>query len=386
MKITLTSEVVRDKYTDYVRDAYDLDIGERNAVDIPVNFNPDTMTGWNVGLICGASGSGKTVIINRLGGASEARFDNAKSVIGNFENIAPEEAAKVLCAVGLSSVPTWVRPFNVLSNGERYRAELAWILAHAKDGETIRIDEYTSVVDRNVAKAMSHALQKYVRANGLKIILAACHYDIIEWLRPDWIYDLNKGGVLERGDCLPRPTISLRIYRTEPDTWRIFKKHHYMSQELNEAATCFVAEWDDRPVAFCAVLPLPNGALKNAVRESRTVVLPDYQGIGIGSTLTDTIGGIYAASGYTLYSKIVNPALGLHRERSPLWAATGHNEKSRDLDSFVDSNGRRYFSRKSYCHKYVGPPVPGYENLIQPIEKMRKAKSLEGQLSLFENF
>lgn len=386
MKITLTSEVVRDKYTDYVRDAYDLDIGERNAVEIPVNFNPDTMTGWNVGLICGASGSGKSVIINRLGGASEARFDNAKSVIGNFENIAPEEAAKVLCAVGLSSVPTWVRPFNVLSNGERYRAELAWILAHAKDGETIRIDEYTSVVDRNVAKAMSHALQKYVRANGLKIILAACHYDIIEWLRPDWIYDLNKGGVLERGDCLPRPTISLRIYRTEPDTWRIFKKHHYMSQELNEAATCFVAEWDDRPVAFCAVLPLPNGALKNAVRESRTVVLPDYQGIGIGSTLTDTIGGIYAASGYTLYSKIVNPALGLHRERSPLWAATGHNEKSRDLDSFVDSNGRRYFSRKSYCHKYIGPPVPGYENLIQPIEKMRKAKSLEGQLSLFENF
>lgn len=386
MKITLTSEVVRDKYTDYVRDAYDLDIGERNAVEIPVNFNPDTITGWNVGLICGASGSGKSVIINRLGGASEARFDNAKSVIGNFENIAPEEAAKVLCAVGLSSVPTWVRPFNVLSNGERYRAELAWILAHAKDGETIRIDEYTSVVDRNVAKAMSHALQKYVRANGLKIILAACHYDIIEWLRPDWIYDLNKGGVLERGDCLPRPTISLRIYRTEPDTWRIFKKHHYMSQELNEAATCFVAEWDDRPVAFCAVLPLPNGALKNAVRESRTVVLPDYQGIGIGSTLTDTIGGIYAASGYTLYSKIVNPALGLHRERSPLWAATGHNEKSRDLDSFVDSNGRRYFSRKSYCHKYIGPPVPGYENLIQPIEKMRKAKSLEGQLSLFENF
>jgi len=383
MRITLTSEVMRDKYTDYVRDAYDLDIGERNAVDIPLNFNPETMTGWNVGLICGASGSGKTVIINRLGGASEARFDNAKSVIGNFDNIAPEEAAKVLCAVGLSSVPTWVRPFNVLSNGERYRAELAWILAHAKEGEAIRIDEYTSVVDRNVAKAMSHALQKYVRAKGLRIILAACHYDIIEWLRPDWIYDLNKGGVLERGDCLPRPTIPLRLYRTEPDTWRIFKKHHYMSQDLNEAATCFVAEWDDRPVAFCAVLPFPNGALKNAVRESRTVVLPDYQGIGIGSTLTDTIGGIYAASGYTLYSKIVNPALGLHRERSPLWAATGHNEKSRDLDSFVGHNGRRYLSRKSYCHKYIGPPVPGFEDLILPIEKLRKAKSLEGQLPLF---
>lgn len=382
-KITLTSEVARDKYTDYVHKAYDLDIGERNVVDIPFNLHPDSMSDWNVGLICGASGSGKSVIMERLGGSSVAHFDNSKSLIGNFDNMQPEEAAKVLCAVGLSSVPVWVRPFNVLSNGERYRAELAWILAHAKEGETVRIDEYTSVVDRNVAKAMSHALQKYVRSKGMKIILAACHYDIVDWLRPDWIYDLNKGGVLERGDCLPRPSISLRLYRTEPNTWRIFKNHHYMSQELNEASSCFVAEWDGRPVAFRAVLPFPNGALKNAVRSTRTVVLPDYQGIGIGGWLADTIAGIYASIGFTLYTKTVNPAIGLHMEHSSSWQATGHNEKERNLDNFVDNNGRRYFSRKSYCYKYVGEPIYGFENLLQPIEKLRKEKSLEGQLSLF---
>ena len=76
------------------------------------------------------------------------------------------------------------------------------LVSKAKEGEIIFVDEYTSVVDRNVAMAMSNALQKYIRKNKKRIILATCHYDIFEWLRPDWIYDLNKGGVLEKGDYL----------------------------------------------------------------------------------------------------------------------------------------------------------------------------------------
>ena len=381
--ILLKNSVEQDQYTEYVKEAYDLDSNQANEVQIPFNLHIDRLGDWNIGLIVGPSGSGKSVILERLGGATTAMFDDTKSVISNFDNISPSEAAKTLCAVGLSSVPTWVRPHKTLSNGERYRAELAWILAHANDDEIIRVDEFTSVVDRNVAKSMSFALQKYVRRNNKRVILAACHYDIIEWLRPDWIYDLGKGGVLERGDCLQRPSIPLRLYRTEPNTWRIFQRHHYMSQELNEAASCFVAEWDGHPVAFRAVLPLPNGALKNAVRSTRTVVLPDYQGIGIGGWLADHIAGIYASIGLTLYTKTVNPAIGLHMEHSSLWEPTAHNEKKRQLDNFVDKNGRRYFSRKSYCYKYIGPPIYGFEELLKPIDQMRKEKSLEGQLSLF---
>ena len=380
--IVLTSPVHRDSYIDYIKDAYDLDAGERNVVQIPFNLRVDQMSDWNIGLIVGPSGSGKSVILGQLGGGQEAHFDNSKSVISNFENLEPQDAANILCAVGLSSVPTWVRPFNVLSNGERYRAQLAWILAHAHEGETIRIDEYTSVVDRNVAKSMSFALQKYVRAKGLRIILAACHYDILEWLRPDWIYDLGKGGVLERGDCLQRPSIPLRLYSTEPDTWRIFKRHHYMSDSMNEAASCFVAEWDGRPVAFHAVLSFPSGTVKNAVRASRTVVLPDYQGVGIGSTLTDTIAGIYASVGLTMYTKTVNPALGLHRERSPYWEGTVFNRRMRN-DAEPSKRFKHFFIRESYCHKYIGPPIYGFENLVGPIDQMRRAKALEGQLSLF---
>lgn len=383
-KIVLKSQVAQDEYTDYVRDAYDLSVEAVSTVEVPFNLNLNTLGEWNVGLICGASGSGKSQVLNQLGGGMTAQFDNSKSVIGNFENMSPKDAANVLCAMGLASVPAWIRPFRVLSNGEKYRAELAYIVAHAGEGEIIRMDEFTSVVDRNVAKAMSYALQRYVRENHKKIILAACHYDIIEWLQPDWVYDLNKGGVLERGDCLRRgrPSISLRMYRTEPDTWRIFAKHHYITAEMNEGASCYCFEWEDKLVGFCSVLANPAKGLTNGWRISRLVVLPDFQGLGIGRHIAEIVSGIYKDRGGKMYIKTVNPRLGEYFEKSPLWRATGYNGRSRA----VQNGGGKYanrLTRASYCFEYVGDAVKGFSGLAEPIERMRKLKSLEGQMSLW---
>ena len=59
-----------------------------------------------------------------------------------------------------------------------------------------RIDEFTSVVDRTVAASCSVAISKYIRKKGLsKIILATCHYDVVDWLEPDWIFDTANGGL-----------------------------------------------------------------------------------------------------------------------------------------------------------------------------------------------
>ena len=98
--------------------------------------------------------------------------------------------------------------------------------------------------------------------------------------------------------------------------------------------------------------------------------------------MTDTIAAIYASVGLTMYSKTVNPAMGLHRERSPYWEGTAFNHKTR-LDVEPSKRFKHYFERESYCHKYVGPPLYGFENLVAPIDQMRKAKALEGQLTLF---
>jgi len=52
-------------------------------------------------------------------------------------------------------------------------------------------DEFTSVVDRQVAQTTSLAVNKAVRKMGKKFIAVSCHYDIVDWLEPDWVFDTN---------------------------------------------------------------------------------------------------------------------------------------------------------------------------------------------------
>ena len=392
-QIVLKSNVVQDEYTDYIENNFDLHISDTCTVLIPNKLNlSDLHNDWNVGVICGASGSGKSTILRhickQITGMSiipQPKFDNNKTLIANFSNMSPKEATLLLSQMGLASVPTWIRPYNVLSNGEQYRAQLAKLVADNNENEIIFVDEYTSVVDRNVAMAMSNALQKYIRRVNKRIILATCHYDVFDWLRPDWIYDLNKGGALLRGDYLrrQRPKIELSVFRTTCDTWERFKKYHYMTNALNEAATCFVFTWNNKLVAFYSILPLPNGSYKNAYRGHRLVVLPDFQGFGIGSKVSEWVGGILLNDGKTLYCKTVNPALGIYRQNSPLWKQTGKYMKPEKAERCEKSyNMMGGLTRPSFCHKYVGEPISGFEDLLLPIDKVRYNNSMKGQLAL----
>ena len=115
-----------------------------------------------------------------------------------FPQLSEKEVTELFCSVGLSSVPTWLRKPNELSNGEKARLDLCWLLANYGDNEIILCDEFSSVVNRMAAHSMSYALQRFVRKHNKKIILASCHFDIVEWLRPDWIFNLNKEGEIER--------------------------------------------------------------------------------------------------------------------------------------------------------------------------------------------
>ena len=176
--IKMTSKIKNDKYTEYVYDAFDIQNKEETTVEVSFNLSEAKDFDWNVGVIYGSSGSGKTTILKRIGELSKSNFAKDKSLISNFEWLEPKEASMLLSSMGLSSVPTWLRPFHLLSNGEQFRAELAYKVASAKDNEVILIDEFTSVVDRDVAKSMSFAVQKYVRKHNKRMILASCHYDV----------------------------------------------------------------------------------------------------------------------------------------------------------------------------------------------------------------
>lgn len=384
--ITLTSQVNKDIYTEYISEAFDLHVGDVCTTNIPLNLNIDKNSDWNIGIICGASGSGKSSILKHLakGNIITPTFDNTKALISNFDNLEPKDATMLLSSMGLASVPTWIRPYNVLSNGEKYRAELAKIVSESNN-EIIFIDEYTSVVDRNVAKSMSYALQKYIRRNNKKMIIATCHYDIFEWLQPNWIYDLNKGGVLEQCDYLRqgRPKIELQVFRTTSDTWSWFKKHHYMTHDLNKSCISIVFTWENKLVAFDSILPLPSGTMKNAYREHRLVVLPDFQGMGLGSKISEFIGGILKYQGKTLYTKTVNPSLGEYRNYSHNWQGTAHNNKSRSQKDCERNKKGGVLTRISYCHKYIGEPICGYEQLLRNVDDIRYENKYKGQLTLF---
>ena len=381
----LKSKVFRDTYTEYVEKAFDLKKSDFATTSVPELKTNRLPSDWKIGVICGASGSGKSTILRSLGEVKTPIFDNSKSVLSNFAPMQPEEAAKLLSSMGLASVPSWIRPFSTLSNGEQYRASIAKVVS---ENELSLIDEYTSVVDRNVAKSMSNALAKFVRREGNKrIILATCHYDILDWLQPDWIFDLNKGGTLERGDYLQRPRVQLQVYRTTPDTWDLFKKHHYMTSQLNPSAQCLIFAWENKLVAFASIIPLFGRGLENSVRFHRIVVLPDFHGLGIGKAITNFTAAIYKSTGKRVYIKTINPRLGEYFKVSNDWKMTSHSGKFRTDLTHSDPkkfNVGCHQSRVSYCAMYTGEPIFGCENLTLPIDKLRYDISMEGQLSLFD--
>lgn len=148
-------------------------------INIPVNYK--------IGVIVGSSGSGKSTLLKNFGVENIPEWDGTKSIVSHFDS--PDDAINKLGAVGLNTIPSWYKPYHVLSNGEKFRADLARKLT-----SYAVIDEFTSVVDRNVAKAASVSLTRYVKNNNItNIVLSTCHRDILEWLEPDWVIDTDTG-------------------------------------------------------------------------------------------------------------------------------------------------------------------------------------------------
>ena len=147
---------------------------------------------WNIGLIVGASGTGKTTIAKELfENVMIENFEyNSKSVIDDMpKNKSVEEITKIFYSVGFSSVPSWLKPYKVLSNGEKMRIDLARAIL---EKDFFVFDEFTSVVDRQVAETASIAINKSIKKSDKQFIALSCHYDIIKWLQPDWIFDTNE--------------------------------------------------------------------------------------------------------------------------------------------------------------------------------------------------
>lgn len=357
--------------------------------EIPIEDNE-----WCLGLIVGPSGSGKTSIGKKIFGGdcfyNPEDWPDDKPII---DAISPkskfDDITKSLAGVGLGSVPAWLRPFPVLSNGEKFRANLARVICEAP--EHVVIDEFTSVVDRQVAQVGAYAFSKNwkrIQSEGVKkCVLLSCHYDIIDWLEPDWVYDIATGQYQGRG-LWRRPKIELEIYETNWRFWNIFMPHHYLKVGPMPAARVYLGVVDGTPVAHYGVGTKPSSRFGVEARGARFVVMPEWQGVNIGMSFVNTIAqlqldgkGVVKDKRLTMVSSTSHPGLCRARRKDPKWqqiTSPLHGQNPKHAAKSMKNIGKGSFDkfgghwRAVQGFRYVGEnPAP---DMIVDSKKFRRGQ------------
>jgi GNAT superfamily N-acetyltransferase len=187
-----------------------------------------------------------------------------------------------------------------------------------------------------------------------RLVAISCHYDVEDWLDPDWVFDVAECSFQWRRRRR-HPEIRMRVWETPRSTWKLFRRHHYLNHEIPNNAKCYVAEWDGVPVAFCAVvhqMHQSNGPLKFHRRCSRLVVDPDYQGLGFGPRLLNHIADLYRRedSGRRFTIRTSHPGLVHWLRRSRRWRVL---DKANHVAAEGAKQGGRSESRLTQGFEYL---------------------------------
>lgn len=295
---------------------FDCPVGEKSRIEYSFEFPYDAEL-WNVGLIVGPSGSGKTSVMRQLWGDMPELEWGAGSVIDDFSaDLSIEDVSRACQSVGFNTIPAWMRPQAVLSNGERFRVDVARRLLELSSPAIV--DEFTSVVDRQVAQVGSHAVQKFVRRADKRFVAVTCHYDVIDWLQPDWVLDMATCHFTRRS-LQRRPAIECVVGRLSYSAWSLFAPFHYLTAELHRSARCFGLWANGQLAAFAGVLHRPHAKAKNIKAISRVVTLPDWQGMGLAMVLIAKLGEALKALGLRLRNYPAHPSFVRAHDRSKVW-------------------------------------------------------------------
>jgi ABC-type Mn2+/Zn2+ transport system ATPase subunit len=292
--ITLKSDVFTNFRCQIAANSLDINVDKKSIHHLEID-NVNIPDKWNIGLIYGSSGSGKTTLVKKLFGDDvfNMEINEEEPIINQMpSNLTYEECANLLNGIGLNSVPCWIRPVKTLSNGQRARAEAVLLMCRALENDIVFIDEWTSVVDRTVAKAMSVCLSKFAKRHNKRIVLLSCHYDIIEWLLPDWLVDCNKQEfILPQSESFfftEREQLKFTIREIDKSSWKYFSKYHYLSDKLPGGIIylygLFHGENQIGFQCFANYVPKVEGR-KWIFHSNRVVIHPDYNGLGLGIKL-----------------------------------------------------------------------------------------------------
>lgn len=366
-EVTLKTDAPNDFYCIKAANSVDLDIEKKLTHHLKITADIDTS--YNIGLIIGNSGSGKTTLAKHVWGDQcfDTLLDKDKAVISQFdESYSYDERVQFLSGVGLASPTCWIAPAKTLSNGQQARAEIALQMSRT-DGKFTVIDEWTSVVDRTVAKAMSHAIQKHARKTGKTIVLLSCHYDVVEWLNPDWIIDCNLQEYTDRRSLCPRFTRSEQLVfgirqLTDSKSWRVFSKYHYLTDTLPPGKTVMFGLFhNDIQIGFIAYSNYvmwkqehKDKGMPMVMHANRIVVHPDYCGFGLGGKMTDiTADYMQNTLNYDVQIKLSSVSMANLLKRNVRWEL---RDVSRNVNN-IWSNHKGRTGRidvKTYSFKFNG--------------------------------
>ncbi len=268
-----------------------------------------------IALVTGPSGSGKTSLLEAIASqcagaiALAGRFMRNRAVL---DAVAPHEplgrALLLLTACGLSEPRLWLRRFNELCEGERFRARLAKSVGTAlaaKDAPPIICDEFAATLHRRAARAIACNLRKLVTRLRLTLVLAAADADFVGDLRPDVVIRLSSHEPDLRDEA-PRPaaTSFLATARVEPGALRDYEQfalmHYRAGDRLGFVDRVFVLReaGETLGVAVYAMSPIELTLRNRATRDRftgnprrlnrevrilrRLVMHPDVRGCGLG--------------------------------------------------------------------------------------------------------
>lgn len=294
-------------------------VGVDESIEHVVLDNYEFNEEFDVCYITGASGSGKSSLLRELKqhyNVEDVDFDmDSDSAIVDLVGDTLDEALNLLSVVGLSEARIFVKRPRDLSDGQKYRYQLACMLY--KKQSVLCIDEFTSLLDRTTAEVVAYNMQKCCRRNGVKLIVATAHNDLEEFLNPSTVINFgNDEDEVETKyrevDCDYNPFEKyLEISEATKDDFKKLIKYHYKNvKSVPGTKAMYKLTYKERLVGI-AVYGCTNRMLsgrneyfnkfymtakgyprmdivnKDFILGTRFVIAPQFRGCGLGSYLVE---------------------------------------------------------------------------------------------------
>ena len=194
---------------------------------------------FELAVIYGPSGSGKSSLLEDL-----VQHYGA-------ERLAPQAfdfcAHKAICShpgwqgnsidrlgcVGLNRVPSWLKPWHVLSDGERQRVLCGLSL---RTGAVL--DDFAGMVDERNAVSMAASLAKFVRSQGFgNVLIGTTKRCVLPFLAPDFVVFAESGVIMANPWPAGQRSISIEI-STEINGFQVGPKGGWQGGRVDSAKLC----------------------------------------------------------------------------------------------------------------------------------------------------